>query len=410
MRILVVHNRYREAGGEDRVVDLESALHERHGHSVIRYDADNRQIDRINTLALPGLTIWNHGTYAAVRRLIARERVDVMHVHNTLALVSPAVYYAASAGRTPIVQTLHNYRLFCPSAQCVRNGRVCTDCIGAPLLWPSIRHACYRESRAATASVAAMLMAHRLAGTWRSKIDVYIAPTEFARQLFVTAGLPSGRIVVKPHFVDPDPGAGPGGGGYALYVGRLSEEKGVHTLLDAWSQLEGRVPLTIVGDGPMASSAAEAARSMPGVTWVGRQPGVEVQRLMRHAQFLVFPSVTFETFGQVIAEAYAAGTPVIASDAGAARELVDHGSTGLAFRSGDPRDLAHHVTMLAADARLRASMRAAARAAYEARFTAAASYRALFDIYTAAVAWAGARFQPRVGSAARCLTAPGGAR
>lgn len=231
MNVLVVHNRYQERGGEDRVVALESALLERNGHKVVPYIVDNRDIGSMPKATLPLLTIWNPKTVDAVTRLIELERIDVVHVHNTLPLVSPSVYHAARAEGIPVVQTLHNYRLFCPAAVCVRNERPCTSCLGASVPWPAIRHACYRGSRTATGAVAAMLVAHRLLGTWQNAVDTYIAPTDFARRLFIAAGLPAGRIVVKPHFVDPDPGVGAHRGDDVLYVGRLSTEKGVQTLL-----------------------------------------------------------------------------------------------------------------------------------------------------------------------------------
>ena len=393
MNVLVVHNRYQERGGEDRVVALESALLERFGHTVVPYFVDNRDIGAMPTAMLPLLTIWNPKTVDAVKLLIEVARIDVVHVHNTLPLVSPSVYYAARAERIPVVQTLHNYRLFCPSAVCVRNERPCTSCLGADMPWPAIRYACYRGSRTATSAVAAMLVAHRALGTWQTAVDTYIAPTDFARRLFIAAGLPAGRIVVKPHFVDPDPGVGAHRGDDVLYVGRLSKEKGVPTLLDAWTHRPGLPPLTIVGDGPMAPVVAEAAARMPNITWLGAQAPDAVRRLMQDARCLVFPSITFETFGQVIAEAFATGTPVITSDGGAGRELVEHGRTGLLFRSGDPVSLATQVATLTADVRTCESIGADARRHFEQRLTADANYPALFSIYAAAIARAGARFQ-----------------
>ena len=400
MNVLVVHNRYQERGGEDRVVALESALLERAGHTVVPYIVDNRDIDSVPAAALPLLTIWNRKTVEAVKLLIALERIDVVHVHNTLPLVSPSVYYAARAEGIPVVQTLHNYRLFCPSAVCVRNERPCTSCLGADVPWPAIRHACYRGSRMATGAVAAMLVAHRMLGTWQNAVDTYIAPTDFARRLFISAGLPAGRILVKPHFVEPYPGVGAHRGDNVLYVGRLSKEKGVQTLLDAWTGRPGLPPLTIVGDGPLAPIVADAAARTNNITWLGAQAPDAVHRLMRDARCLVFPSITFETFGQVIAEAFATGMPVIAADGGAGRELVEHGRTGLLFRSGDPVSLATQVATLAADARACESMGAAARAQFEQRLTGDANYRALFGIYAAAIARAGARFQVDYGRTA----------
>jgi len=400
MTVLVVHNRYRETGGEDRVVDLETALLERYGHRVVRYMADNHQIDSLSRPGLAGRAFWNHDAFRTVRALIARERVDLMHVHNTLPLISPSVYYAAYAERVPVVQTLHNYRLLCPSASCVRDGAACTACVTEPIPWRAVRYACYRSSRAATATVAGTVLLHRVLGTWKRRVDVYIAPTEFARRMFIAGGLPPDRIAVKPHFVDPDPGVGSGAGGYALYAGRLSAEKGVQVLLDAWTHLASRMPLTIVGDGPLAPAVAEAARRVPGITWIGPQAHEQVQRLMGAASLLIAPSIAFGTFGQVIAEAYAAGTPVVATGGGAATELVHHRRTGLLVPRGDVADLISQIEWLLARPAVMQAMRGAARAAYEARFTGDANYGAVMAVYDEARARAAACRRGRLAYAA----------
>jgi glycosyltransferase involved in cell wall biosynthesis len=385
MNVLVIHNKYRERGGEDRVVELETALLRRHGHTIVQYVLDNSAIDGMNPLVLAGRTVWNGPAHRETRRLIARERIDLVHVHNTLPLASPSVYYAASAAGIPVVQTLHNYRLLCPNAVLLRDGKPCVSCVGtAPL--PAIRHRCYRGSSAATTTVAAMLLFHRALGTWQRRIAAYVAPTEFARAMFVAGGLPADRIRVKPHFVDPDPGPGTGRGGYALYVGRLSPEKGIETLLAAWTRLRTRIPLTIVGDGPMAPVVADAAARLDGVSWLGRRTQTEVQALMGDAALLVFPSVFYETFGQVVIEAYAAGTPVLASSGGTADELVTPGRTGVLVRAGDAADLSAAIDRLFSSPGDLAAMRPWARAAYTARFTAGANYDQLMTIYRDAAA------------------------
>jgi glycosyltransferase involved in cell wall biosynthesis len=186
---------------------------------------------------------------------------------------------------------------------------------------------------------------------------------------------------VKPHFVERDPGIGAGQGGYAIFVGRLSEEKGVRPMLDAWSRLHTRVPLTIVGDGPLSPLVAEAASRMSGVNWIGRRSPNEVQTLVRDAAFLVFPSVAYETFGQVIVEAYAAGTPVIASRDGAAAELVEDGRTGFLVQPGDAADIVAKVERLLACEEIYSRMRIAARGAYETHFTAEDNYLSMMAIY-----------------------------
>jgi glycosyltransferase involved in cell wall biosynthesis len=380
MKILIVHNRYRESGGEDRSVDLECELLARHSHTVMTHIEDNSTIVSATPL-LAARTIWSSATYRHISRAITRNRIDLVHVHNTLPLVSPAVYHAARATGVPVVQTLHNYRLMCPNALCFRDSNPCVECVGRRAALPALRHACYKNSLAATATVAAMLWIHKAARTWRHTIDTFIAPSQFAREMFVRGGLDPRRIVVKPHFVYPDPGPGAGSGGYAVFVGRLSREKGIEVLLDAWQRLRQHVPLVIVGDGPLASDVAAEASNNRGVRWMGRQTRSEVQRVVADASFLVFPSLAYETFGQAIAEAYASGTPVIASSSGAAAELVNDGETGLLFDAGDAKDLAAHIDSLIARPEHLARMRTAARLFYEERLTAEANYRQLSDIY-----------------------------
>jgi glycosyltransferase involved in cell wall biosynthesis len=384
MKILAVHNRYQRPGGEDQVFVDETALLETRNHRVLRYEVHNDQVKHVNRLTLAKDTVWNTSAYRELRALIRRERPDVVHFHNTLPLVSPAGYYAAKAEGAPVIQTLHNYRLLCPVALFFRDGRVCEDCMGKAVPWPGVVHRCYRGSRAASGVIATMLTVHRALRTWTEMVDVYVALTEFARNKFVEGGLPAGKIVVKPNFVAPDPGRGQGGGGYALFVGRLAPEKGTGTMLAAWDRLGTRIPLKIVGDGPLKDQVVEAAARRSNVEWLGHRPVADVHALMRKADMLVFPSQWYETFGRVAAEAFAAGTPVIAANIGAVAELVEHGRTGFKFRPGDPEDLVTQVEWaLSHSAELR-RMREEVRAEFEAKYTAERNYRALMEIYQAA--------------------------
>jgi glycosyltransferase involved in cell wall biosynthesis len=343
MKILAVHNRYQRPGGEDQVFAEETALLESRGNHVLRCEVHNDRVEHTGRLTLAKDTVWNTSAYRELGDLIRRERPDVVHFHNTLPLISPAGYYAARAEGVPVVQTLHNYRLLCPVALFFRDGHVCEDCMGKAVPWPGVVHGCYRGSRAASGLVATMLTVHRALRTWTETIDVYVALTGFARDKFVEGGLPAGKIRVKPNFVAPDPGRGEGGGGYALFVGRLAPEKGTGTMLAAWDRLESGIPLKIVGDGPLKDEVARAAATRPNVEWLGHRPVAQVHALMKKTDMLVFPSEWYETFGRVAAEAFAAGTPVLAADIGAVAELVEHGRTGLKFRPGDPDDLATHA-------------------------------------------------------------------
>ena len=257
--------------------------------------------------------------------------------------------------------------------------------MGKTIPWPGVVHACYRGSRAASAVVAAMLVVHRLLGTWTQKVDMYIALTEFARQKFIEGGLPADKVAVKPNFVHPDPGLGEGRGGFALFVGRLSQEKGFDTLLAAWERLQGRVPLKIVGDGPLASEVAAAVGRLEGVEWLGRKPREEVLDLMKRSSFLILPSKVYENFPMIIAEGFATGSPIVASNLGAMASLIEHGRTGLHFHPGDPGDLAAQVEWLLSHPEALARMRKEARAEYEAKYTAERNYQMLIEIYERAI-------------------------
>lgn len=382
MRILSVHSCYQIRGGEDECREAEERLLQEMGHSVEVYEEKNERAATVNPMAMALNTVWSVKAYKTVRSRLVEQTHDVLHVQNFFPLISPSVYYAAKAEGVPVVQTLHNYRLLCPNALFFRDGHVCEDCLGKPVPLPSVLHACYRNRRA-TGAVATMLTVHRTMRTWSNIVDVYIALTEFARQKFIEGGLPAEKIVVKPNFVHPDLGAGEGRGGYAIFVGRLSPEKGLDTLLAAWDRLRG-VPLKIVGDGPLASQVVKAVKKLDHVEWLGRRPLEEVYALMGEAKVLIFPSNWYETFGRVAVEAFAKGTPVIAANIGAIAELIDHGRTGLHFRPGDAEDLAAKVEWALAHPGELARMRREVRTEFEAKYTAQENYRRLMEIYALA--------------------------
>ena len=380
----MVHNYYQQAGGEDRVFLEETDLLEANGHEVVRYCLHNEQVATVSPATLAKGTLWSAPAYRDLEDLLRRERPHLAHFHNTFPLISPAGYYAARAAGVPVVQTLHNYRLLCPNALFYRDGGPCEDCLGRAVTWPGMVHGCYRGSRAASAVVTAMLTAHRAARTWAKAVDLYVALTEFARRKFVEGGLPAEKIEVKPNFVRPDPGVGTGKGGFALFVGRLSPEKGVGTLLEAWDRFGEGVPLKVVGDGPLTGRVLSVADRRPDVEYLGRKPAEEVRALMKEAGVLVFPSEWYETFGRVAAEAFAAGTPVVASDIGAVAEMVDDGRTGLLFRPGDAGHLASQVKRVLNRPEEYARMRREARTEFEAKYTAERNYGMLMKLYESA--------------------------
>jgi glycosyltransferase involved in cell wall biosynthesis len=377
--VLILHTHYQQPGGEDGVVAAEVALLRERGHRVEVLAFHNRELEGLPPWRQAALTFWNREAYRRVREAVRSLRPQVVHVHNTFPLASLAVVRAAKAEGVPVVMTLHNYRLLCVNALLFRQGRVCEACLGR-LPWRGAVYGCYRESRPASAVVAGMLAFHRLLGTLEG-VDRFIALTEFAREKFLQAGFPPQKLVVKPNFVHPDPGPGEGRGGYALFVGRLSPEKGVGTLLRAWEVLGGRVPLKVVGDGPLGEEVGRAAARLPGVEWLGRRSPQEVYALMGEAAFLVFPSEWYEGFPRVLAEAFARGLAVLATALGSQGAIVEDGRTGLHFRPGDPLDLAAKADWLLSHPEALAQMRREARREYEEKYTAEKNYEMLVVIY-----------------------------
>ena len=377
--VLSVHNYYQQPGGEDQVFTAEGALLESNGHRVVRYEEHNSRIaDRSPALAAVD-TVWSFQSGRSFTELVKQQNPEVVHFHNTFPLISPAAYYAVHREGTAVVQTLHNFRLLCPGATLFREGQPCEECIEKKSLRPAIVHACYRASRPATAAVATMLTVHRAIGTWRRKVDLYIALSEFARRKFIEGGLPASRIVVKPNFVSPDPGVGAGSGEYALFVGRLSAEKGIAVLASAWRELS-QIPLIVAGDGPLAEIEWPC-----GANWIGRQPREKILALMREARVLIVPSVCYETGPLAILEAFACGLPVIASNLGSMAEMVTHQRTGLLFNPGDAADLARKVRWAFEHPDAVEGMRAAARREFEEKYTAETNYKMLIGIYEEAI-------------------------
>lgn len=358
MKIFLVHNFYQQKGGEDLVFLDEMKLLKSYGEDVLNFTLHNDDVAKINKFYLLMVPFWNNNVYLSLRKIFRREKPDIVHVHNILPLVSPAVYHAAKAEGLPVVQTLHNYRLFCPGAFCFRDMKTCEDCLKKFFPWPGVRYACYRQSRLATSVVGAMVTAHKLMGTWSRKIDTFIALTEFSRQKFIQAGFPAEKIAVKPNFVgeisegktlkefennskyhtlkeSKEEGF--------LYVGRLSREKGIETLIEAWKKTNSGTTLTIVGDGPLGRIVKKAASQDQSIIWVGQRVPQVVYELMAKVRALVFPSECYETFGRVAIEAFAMGTPVIASKIGAIEEIVQNGRTGMHFKPGDAEDLSQKL-------------------------------------------------------------------
>lgn len=385
MKVLQVHNFYQQAGGEDQVVAAEHALLSSHGHTVLQYTVHNDAVTQIPPASVAVKTIWNSETYRNIQRLVQNERVDLLHVHNTLPLVSPSVYSAAAAQNVPVIQTLHNYRFLCPAATLYREGQICELCLPKTIKLPAMEHRCYRNSFAASAAVSGMLAVHGFRGTYQRKVQTYIALTEFARAKFCEGGLPPKRITVKPNFIAADPGIGQGSGGYALFAGRLTEEKGLAILLDAWSQNPQAPMLKIAGDGPLQSYVREKSATLLNVEYLGPCNHSRVLELLKDALFLAFPSRWYEGMPMVILESMACGTPVVAFSLGSMRDLVLENQNGIALPPQDPLALSGFLQNWVQFASVLTALRRAARAHFEAHFTAEKNYGLLLNIYQQAL-------------------------
>ncbi len=385
MKILIVHNYYKQTGGEDFTVQRETSLLSAAGHHISTYFRHNRDIDQnsfVAKIATGSKAIWAGDTHHELSALLRREKPDLAHFHNTFPLISPAACYACHDADVPIVQTLHNFRLFCPPGTFFRDGHLCEECLEHSL-WRGVSYGCYRESRPQTAAVALTLLIHRKLRTWTRMVNCYIAPTEFVRRKFVAAGLPPDQVLVKPNFVESDPVECRKRGEYAIFAGRLTEEKGLRTLIAAWALLKKRIPLIIVGDGPLRGELEQQVvqQGLSSVVFRGSLANGDTIGMMKAARFLIFPSEWYETFGTTIIEAFASGIPVVCSRLGAMQELVADGQTGLHFTPGDPGHLAAKVNWAWEHPEEMLVMGRTARLEYEAKYTAKQNYNLLMTAY-----------------------------
>lgn len=382
MKVLVVHNRYQQRGGEDAVVDAETRLLATNGVDVQRFDADNDAIQGIVPKIQVAASQFGIPTDALseFRGVLSGFRPDVVHVHNWFPTLSPSIFNLCRRQHIPAVHTVHNYRLLCVNATMFRDGRVCEDCLGTTLRMPGVVHSCYRGSFAGSAVATAGMVAHWSMGTWRRSVDRFIALSQFARHKLIDGGLPADRVTVKPNFVDPDPGAGFGQGGYFLYAGRLTEEKGLRVLLDCWREGRDLPLLKIAGTGPLEEEVRQASATLRNVEWMGNRSSDEVLQLMRDAYALLCPSQWYEGMPRVVIESFAVGTPVIASSIGCYPEMIVDGESGALFATGDSSALGVRLRDLLIRGSLTA-MRAHARRSFESSYTGETNFSLLLNVY-----------------------------
>ncbi len=389
MKVLLVHNRYRSASpsGEDRVVDQEAQALVDEGHTVERFERSSDEIARLplaGKALVPVQVLWNEKARRELVGLLRSYRPAVVHVHNTFPLLSPAVLHACHAERVPVVATIHHYRLVCPSGTLFRDGRVCHDCIGR-LPLPGVRHGCYRDSVLSTLPMAAATVAHRR--VWRTMVSAYVFLSRAQRDLIAADGLPAERLFVKPNFI-PSTTIEPSAerSSRVVYAGRLTEEKGIPLLMEAWDHYtsgphRGSLELCVAGAGPLEAKVAGWAADRRSVRWLGMLTRRDCASLVAGARAVLVPSQWEETFGLVAVEAMAAGVPPVAPAHGSFPELMTHGVDGVLFEPGNAEALATVMRDIEARPEHFAALGRAARQTYEQRFSRDANVEQLLQIY-----------------------------
>lgn len=382
MTILVIHNHYTLQGGEDEVVRSEEVMLRHYGHKVVLYTRSNSEIrtfsfiKKLKTFLLD--IFWSRESYNTVRRIIRREKPDIVHVHNTFFLISPSIYDACKDENVPVVQTLHNYRLLCPIGIFYRQGRICQDCLSYGLK-SAVINKCWQGSRVATLFLAILIKIIRLR-IFFEKVKCYIVLGEFSRKIYTLNGVPEEKVSIKSNFLEFDPGVSFSEGKYGLFIGTLQEYKGIRTLINAWRDVDGDFPLKIIGEGPLRVELEKATQGN-NIEFLGQKSLSEVLDYIKKALFVIVPSECYETGVRVIIESFACGVPLVASDHGAMKELITDHKTGLLFTPKDSRDLTAKINYLINNRDATKKMGFNARKEFEVKYTEEKNYNYLINIY-----------------------------
>jgi glycosyltransferase involved in cell wall biosynthesis len=393
LRVLMVHNHYLIRGGEDVSFAAEAELLREAGHHVETYVRDNTEVSDRGSLLTAADALWSRRSRRDVAEILRRDTYDVMHVQNFFPLVSPSVYGAAREAGVAVVQSLRNYRLLCAGGLFLREGRTCELCHGKAFGWQGIRHKCYRDDRAGSTVVAAMAAWHRARGTWLGEVDRFIVASTIALRKFTEAGFPAERFRLKPNVMPDLPDLKPAARQTrAIYVGRLSREKGVRPIVEAWVAGKLQIPLLIVGTGPLEVELRNAAKANPAIEFTGRLRFGDTCRAIAESKLLLLPSQCYETFGRTVLEAYAMGTPVISSRGTAPGDLIEDGRTGFLVDPGDAAGLERCVRdFFALPAEKRRAMGEEARKSYQTNYNRERNLEILVSVYREAIAAARTR-------------------
>jgi len=387
MKIFLIHNSHRSgsSSGDDIVFKKESVLLESHEQKICKINPSNDEYDK-NGVLQKILTIlqvpWSFNYYKNIKQLLIKENPDIIHLHNIFPFISPSVFYAAASVGIPIIQTLHDFRYLCPIAFLMRSGEICDECKDGAFL-KSVEYGCFKGSKLQSIPIALMLKLHWYLNTFKKQIDGYICLTESQRKIFLDAGFDERKLFMKPNFVDDTFNKEEYRyGDYAVFIGRLGEEKGVRTLIGAWKNLPD-IPLKIVGDGPDSNEFKSLVRDLniKNIEFLGYKPYLECRKILNNARFLIMPSIVYETFGLSNIEAFSHCKPVIASNLGAMADIVKDKTTGFLFTPMNTRELAEKVRWLWNNPEECKRMGFNARREYEEKYTPGRNYEMLMNIY-----------------------------
>jgi len=387
VKILIIHNRYKQFGGEDVAMELESAILVKNGHEVKTVFFDNSPIDSlVSKINAAFRSIYNFSSARQISKIILQFKPDIIHIHNLFFIASPSVIFAAHKHKIPVILTLHNYRLICANALLLRNNEVCELCIQKKFPLSGIRYKCYRNSSLESALVTSITSIHKLLNTWKNKIHTYITLTEFSRSKLLHSSLhiPANKMITKPNFI-PDPGEGNiQREKFFLFAGRIVKEKGVHILANAFADMPEN-KIIIIGDGSERISLQEEFKRYPNIYFTGQMGKKEVAEYMKRCKAFICPSIWYEGAPLTILEAFATGTPVIASRLGSMIESITDGFNGLHFTAGDAGDLCKTIRLFITESENNLMFYKNARQTYLEKYHEQIHYDAILKIYENAV-------------------------
>lgn len=378
MKVLMLHNRYKQLGGEDICTDAEVALLRANDVEVDTFFLDNDIVDNLNKVKLALNTVWSRYYYKALIEKINKGKYDIIHVQNFFPLFSPSIFYAAKKTGTKVVMTVHNYRLICPNGLMYVNNNICQECVGKTLATPSLFKKCYRDNYLATGVTAAMLGFHNMMQTWNNKIDGYICITDFVKKQLQLGKIREDKLFVKPNFVTVEIAPVFNPEDYYIFVGRIAVEKNIELLLKTFEK--NKKKLLIAGDGPMKDIVIKSAEKHSNIVYLGKLSLSDTYKKIAYAKAFIFPSKWHEPFGRTIIESFAHGTPVIGSSLGGITELIEDGYNGYLFNPYIASDLDAAINKLE-ESKDSNSLRHHAYLTYQTKYTEDINFKMLIDIY-----------------------------